>query len=196
VLLIVGVLAGTFIVYPQLPPVVSTVGPKWRLLVDMPTLMALMLGLFWLLASISRKRFPVENFARTYYFVMLVIMALFAYFQILMLWAALAHVRNQNAWIMGGIFVTLGLLGNVMGRTRRNLLMGLRVPWALAGERAWNAGSRRAGQIMVIAALVGLVLTLAGANTWILLGVIVLAILVLNIYSLVSYKRLQHENKS
>lgn len=193
VLLIVGVLVGTLLVYPQLPPVVSTVGPKWRVLV-MPALMALTLGLFPLLSSISRKRFPIEGFVHTHYFVMLVIMALFAYFQVLILWAAKSHLRNQNAWAMGGIFVALGLLGNVMGKTRRNLIMGLRVPWSLASERVWNAGNRRAGQVMVITSLAGLVLTLAGASTWILLGLIVLAILILNIYSLVTYKRSQCEH--
>jgi uncharacterized membrane protein len=161
----------------------------------MPALMALMLGLFPLLGSISRKRFPIEGFVHTYYFIMLVIMALFAYFQVLIIWGALSHLRNQNAWAMGGIFVTLGLLGNVMGKTRRNLLTGLRVPWSLTSERAWNAGNRRAGQIMVVTALAGLVLTLAGARTWILLGLIVTAIFVLNIYSVVTYKRSQNENK-
>lgn len=184
VLIFVIVVVGTFLF--------SVFTSKWKLVFAIPAAMALMLVAFPLLAWISRQRFPIQTFAQTYYFTLLVIVGVLAYFQALTLWNSLSPL-NLRAWVMGGIFVALGLVGNVMGKTRRNLAFGLRIPWSLVNERTWIMGSRRAGQTMVVVGVVGLVLTLIGIDAWILFCLIAATILVLNIYSLIAHWRMQHE---
>jgi len=187
-LLFAAVLLGSVFFYVRLSGGTSAAEPRLGAFFGMPAAMAFVLVLFLALAWVSRKRYPVEGFAETSYFIMLVIVGLLAYFQILVLWTASAPVSDLTSWVMGGIFVALGLVGNVMGKTRRNLALGSRIPWALANERTWILGSRRAGQLMVAVALAGVLLMLLGANKWVLLALIASAIVVLNAYSLHAYR--------
>jgi uncharacterized membrane protein len=41
--------------------------------------------------------------------------------------------------------VSLILMGNPMGKVRRNFFIGIRTPWTLASERVWYATHRLAG---------------------------------------------------
>ena len=126
---------------------------------------------------------------------MLVLIALFAYFQLLILWGTVSHIQGISTWVWGGIFVALGLVGNIMGKLRRNLLVGLRVPWTLNNEPNWIRGSRLAGFVMVAVAFVGLALTFARFSEWILFGLITLGVAGGNIYSVLALtfmRRLKH----
>jgi uncharacterized membrane protein len=53
------------------------------------------------------------------------------------------------------------LIGNVMGKVRRNFWLGVRTPWTLANERVWYATHRLAGKTMVAGGLVTLVAALS-----------------------------------
>ena len=83
------------------------------------------------------------------------------------------------------------LLGNVLGKVRRNFYVGVRTPWALASERVWNATHRLAGKTFVAAGLVGLVLTAAGLNGWPTFVSLMVGAFVPILYSLVYYKQLE-----
>lgn len=65
------------------------------------------------------------------------------------------------AIVMGLMFVPLGV---VLPRVPRNHIMGIRTPWSMRSEAAWEATHRFAGPVMVIAG-VGLLTTgLLGAD--------------------------------
>jgi hypothetical protein len=51
---------------------------------------------------------------------MVLCVALGAYIEIVSLQAALHPQMHSGRWLIGGIFVFLGLLGNVLGKVRRN----------------------------------------------------------------------------
>lgn len=52
------------------------------------------------------------------------------------------------------------ILGNYMGKIRRNYMFGVRTPWTLASELSWNKTHRFAGKLFVLAGIIILVTAL------------------------------------
>lgn len=49
------------------------------------------------------------------------------------------------------------LIGNVLGKARPNWFVGLRTPWTLSSDRAWDKTHRLTGRLMVVAGLIALI---------------------------------------
>jgi uncharacterized membrane protein len=205
VLLTALVWIGTVIVFFRLPEMIPThwnirgqadgFEPKWLGAFLTPVLMAGVLGLAWLLPRISPRRFEVDSFASTYGTVMLLAVALVGYIQVMVLWAGLNGRVDMGRAMFGGLFAFFALMGNYLGKVRRNFWMGIRTPWTLASDRVWNDTHRLAAKLFVGAGVAGLVVTLAGlpATGWlgVAFGLILMATLIPAGYSLMHYKRLQ-----
>jgi len=97
--------------------------------------------------------------------------------------------------IIGGVCLLLALLGNLMGKVRRNFYIGVRTPWTLANERVWNATHRFAGKTLVAGGLAGLALTVAGLNGWPVMVALLAGALIPVGYSLVFYKQLERRGE-
>ena len=68
--------------------------------------------------------------------------------------------------IGGGASVLIAALGNVLGKARPNWFVGVRTPWTLSSDLAWDRTHRVAGRLLVLAGLAGLVATLALPPPW------------------------------
>ena len=68
-----------------------------------------------------------------------------------------ATVDLGRAFI-AGMFLFFALLGNVIGKVRKNFYIGVRVPWTLASDRVWNDTHRLAAWVMVAAGVIGFVM--------------------------------------
>ena len=55
------------------------------------------------------------------------------------------------------MFLFFGLMGNVIGKVRKNFYIGVRVPWTLASDRVWNDTHRMAAWLWVAAGVLGFV---------------------------------------
>jgi len=198
-------LVATAVLYPSLPACVPThwnargridgYSAKWTLFVFGPGILAALLGMFAALPWLSPRHFTVDTFRSTYLYIMVLVLATFAYFQALLLWAARAgHVDISKA-IWGGICLLFVLLGNVMGKVRRNFYIGIRTPWTLANERVWDATHRFGARTMVLGGVAGLVLSYAGTAFWVPLAALMVGAFAPVIYSLVYYKQLEHRGQ-
>jgi uncharacterized membrane protein len=198
--LILGTLVASGALYPSLPERVPThwnirgevdaYGSKsWSVLI-MPIGMAVLLGVFVLLPWLSPARFRIEPFRATYGYIAVAVLALMAYIHGLTLLAALSPKLDFLRAMLSGMFLFFALIGNVLGKVRRNFWMGVRVPWTLASERVWNDTHRFAAWIFVACGLAGFVLSLAG---FVLTATATLAIAVVApiLYSFLLYKRLE-----
>jgi uncharacterized membrane protein len=203
--LIAATLIATAALYPQLPARVPThwginnqpngYSPKWALFLIGPGLMAFMFILFRFLPWLSPKQWEVDSFRSTYLQVMLITMSMFAYIFGITLWAGVSGSANVGRAIVGGVCLLLALLGNLMGKVRRNFFIGVRTPWTLANERVWNATHRLAGKTFVVSGLIGLLLTFFGVSGWPVMAVILLAPLLPVAYSLIFYKQLERRGE-
>jgi uncharacterized membrane protein len=202
---ILATLIGTMVAYPSLPgtvPIhwdaqghVNGWGPKWSLFLYGPGMMLLMVLMFSALPWLSPKKFEVDSFRATYLYIMIVIVGMVAYCQILMLVSALGTVIDVSRAVEGGICLLIALLGNVMGKVRRNFFVGIRTPWTIASEQVWNATHRFAAKTFFAGGLLGLLAVILRAPFWLPVTAILVAALVPAIYSLVFYKQLEHKGE-
>jgi uncharacterized membrane protein len=203
--LVAACLLVTAIMFPHLPSRIPThwnahgqvngYSAKWTLFLISPGLMLGVMGLFAVLPGLSPRHFEVDPFRSTSLYIMVVMVAFQAYLQILILWSGVTGRMNIHKAIMGGICLLLALLGNVMGKVRRNFFIGIRTPWTLADERVWNATHRMGAKVMVLGGLAGLILALAGARPGLCIVAVLAAALVPAIYSLVYYKQLERRGE-
>jgi uncharacterized membrane protein len=130
---------------------------------------------------------------------MALVQFLLLYIHCLLIWTSL-HPDAVNArMLLGGTFVFFALLGNVMGRVRRNFWVGIRTPWTLASDKVWNATHRLGAWLFFAAGVIGAILVFGGANlvwcTVVLLAGIFMAAIIPVVYSLILYKRLEREGR-
>jgi uncharacterized membrane protein len=92
---------------------------------------------------------------------------------------------------IAGMFLFFGLMGNVIGKVRKNFYIGIRVPWTLASDRVWNDTHRMAAWLWVGAGILGFAAIILGAPILWAVAVLVLAGLIPVIYSFVHYKSLE-----
>jgi uncharacterized membrane protein len=203
-LLIAATCVAILIAYPHLPEPVPThwdlhgradgYSAKWALFLIGPGLMAAIMALFRLLPWLSPKHWEVDTFRSTYLYIMVVLLSLLAYLTAVVLWAGLGRPINVGRAITGGICLLFALLGNVLGKVRRNFYVGVRTPWALANERVWNATHRLAARTFVAAGLLGLALVAIGLEVWPLISLMVGAFAPA-VYSLAFYKQLERTSQ-
>ncbi len=196
--LVVAVFGASLWFYPELPDRIPThwnaagqpnrYGPRSAVFL-MPAMMTLIVLFFRGLPWLSPRRFGVDKFQSTFLFIMVATTGMFAYIHVVMLWTILHPPLRMDRALLGGICVFLALLGNVMGKVRRNFWIGVRTPWTLADERVWDATHRLAGRVMVAGGLIGAAVAFAG-GTKAAIWVLVATLLVPVVYSLVCYKRL------
>jgi len=53
--------------------------------------------------------------------------------------------------LVGGLFI---LLGNYMGKIKKNWFMGIRTPWTLSSENVWNRTHRVGGHLFMLLGLI------------------------------------------
>jgi uncharacterized membrane protein len=170
-------------------------GGKWTLFL-MPIIMAGILVLFYFLPALSPKAFSVDSFRPTYLYIMLLVVGLFAYIQGLLLYTVQQSVAKGHAVPFGqtfiaGMFLFFGLLGNVLGKVRKNFYIGIRVPWTLASDRVWNDTHRMAGWLWVVAGFVGCGLVILGVPIFIPIILLIVAAFIPIFYSFFHYKALE-----
>jgi uncharacterized membrane protein len=160
-------------------------------------LMVGFLALFALLPALSPRHFEVDRFRSTYLYLMVLMTALFFYMNAVILMATWQSVREGpktfdiGRALIAGIFLFFALMGNVMGKVRKNFYIGIRVPWTLASDRVWNDTHRLAAWLMVAVGALGFLLIVAGVHPLVALGLLIGSMLVPVFYSFVHYKTLE-----
>ena len=204
VAVIVVTVIATVVIYPRLP---GQIPMHWNFRGDidhygsrksiflLPSVMAAAVLLFAVLPWLSPKRFEVDPFRATYLYIMVLVVALIAYLHVLILWAALSKPLNMSRSFLGALFLFLILLGNVLGRVRRNFYVGVRTPWTLASEKVWYATHRFAAKAFVIAGFIGLFSIIVGAPPVVGFSILIAAALLSVMYSIVYYKRLERRGE-
>jgi uncharacterized membrane protein len=204
--LLAAALVYTLVLYPSLPPRIPI---HWNLRGEVdgwgtkpwapffgPAVMALLLVLLFLLPWLSPRNFAVEPFRGTFNYLMVVCEALIGYMQVVMLQAALHPAAEMGRMLVAGLFLFFVVIGNVLGKVRRNFWMGVRTPWTLANDTVWAATHRLAARLMVAAGLLGAMAVWLGVPIAICFVLLIAALLVPAVYSLVLYKRLEREGQA
>jgi uncharacterized membrane protein len=197
---LVLIVAVTALVFRDLPAVIPTHwdgagqvnghGPRSTVFL-LPVIMAGLVLLWPALPSVSPHKFRVDGFSDTWWFSGMVVVGLLAYIQAVQLEILTHGALDIGRALFGGIGIAFVLLGNVLGKVKRNFWLGVRTPWTLASDRVWYATHRLAGKTMVAGGLLVLVASLAGLPGYVATAALLAGALVPVVYSLVYYKRVE-----
>lgn len=116
--------------------------------------------LFTLIPYIDPKRTNIMRSARAYSATHIGILL----FMLAMHVATMINIAGYNfniAYIAApAVGIMFIILGNYMGKIRRNYMFGVRTPWTLASELSWNKTHRLAGKLFVITGILVVLVTL------------------------------------
>jgi uncharacterized membrane protein len=203
VVIFVATLAATLLAWPHLPeriPVhwnahgeIDGYGPRASIFVHSGVMLAMLL-LWTVLPWLSPQRFKVDQFQDTWWYSLVVVVGLLGYLQAVQLWGVLDHSVDTGRAVIGGIGVFSVLLGNVIGKVRRNFWLGVRTPWTLANERVWYSTHRFAAKSMVAGGLLTVAAAIAGQPAM-AVALLMSGFLLPVVWSLVYYKRLEKSGR-
>jgi uncharacterized membrane protein len=170
-------------------------GGKWTLFA-LPVMMVAMMVLFYFLPALSPKPFEVDSFRTTSLYIMVLVVGLFGFMQGVLLYVV-HHTMAREPSVdlarafLAGMFPFFSLLGNVLGKVRKNFYIGVRTPWTLASDRVWNDTHRLAAWLMVAGGVIGFAMIVLSAPIWAAFGALIVSALIPVIYSFVHYKSLE-----
>ncbi len=122
----------------------------------LPGLAVVMTIIFAILPSIDPLKGNIERSGRAYLTAWIGVMAMLALVSIgiaIMTTQAAAGSTGSNQfvrWIMAGVGVLFIFLGDAMPKTRPNFFVGVRTPWTLTSDLAWQKTHRLAGWLFVL----------------------------------------------
>ncbi|MDE2311761.1 MAG: SdpI family protein [Patescibacteria group bacterium] len=161
-----------------------------------PGLLAVMYLLFLVLPALDPKSERYAEFGKVYQILKNGILA-----TLLAIYAAagfynLGYPVKINAivpWLVGLLLI---VIGNYMGKLKRNWFVGVRTPWTLSSENAWNKTNRASGYLMMLFGLAVIVTPYLPKawGLWVFIGAAALMLLGSLIYSYVVYRRERRAN--
>ena len=187
--------------YPSLPEQIPThwnfegevddYTPKpWGVLV-MPLAAVFIFLIMKLIPIISPKGFRTDQFTGVVNIFTVTLVGFMSVVALLVLLAASGRDVHMNEMIFAGIGVLFIVLGNYLGKVRKNFFIGIRTPWTLASDEVWSRTHRLGGWIFV---LIGFFMFLNAffrfPEGW-LIGTIVFVALVPVLYSYVLYRKVE-----
>lgn len=149
--------------------------------------------LFVIIPWISPHGFRMESFLGVVRILKLATVLFMFVVGVTVILAARGAPLDPGDIVLPGVGVLLLVIGNYMGKLRKNFFIGIRTPWTLASDEVWARTHRLGGWTLVIA---GLVMILTGLTGWPSMAitvtvVVILAALVPVIYSFVIYRKLE-----
>lgn len=177
------------ILYPGLPEQIPSISSnpddtqsKLVMAVLMPAIYSIILIIIVLMVNFSPKEFSMpnsRNAAGTLIFGTGILLCFCHY-------ASINHHGEFDFFVnffTWGMVVFLIVAGNVMGKTERNFMLGIRLPWTMSSEANWRATHRFAGRLMVAAGILLGILNIWINNLGLTIGAIVIPMLVVAVYS-------------
>ncbi len=200
VFFVVAVIAGVWL-YPQLPADVPT---HWDLhnhvngvtsrfwAAAFPALGVLAVAvLAVVLPAVSPRQFAIRRFEGAWGVLMLVMQGFLLVAGLGILLPGAGYAVSMPTIVMLATGVLYLLLGNYMGKLRRNFFIGIRTPWTLASDAVWERTHRFGGRLFMLGGLATVLIALVDPAPWLLLAVLVAVWLIAAAYSYFIHLRLE-----
>jgi len=194
-------IAVSIYLYPSLPEQIPThwnlagevddYTPKFWGVLILPLAAAFVFLVMKLIPVISPKGFRTDQFQGVINIFTVTLVGFMSAVALLVLLAATGRDVHVNEVVFAGVGLLFIVLGNYLGKVRKNFFIGIRTPWTLASDEVWSRTHRLGGWVFV---LIGFFLFINAfiqfPEAW-LIGAIVLVALVPVVYSFVIYRNLE-----
>jgi uncharacterized membrane protein len=162
-----------------------------------PCLVGLPALLGFILPRLSPKGFRIEPFARSFGLILAALTVFFAALMAVIFAQAMGASMPVERAAGAGVGLLLAVIGNILGKTRRNFFVGLKTPWTLASAEVWLRTHRLGGRLFVIGGLAVVAASLLGVGWIVTLVVVIAAAMIPIAYSFLVYRtterRVRHE---
>ena len=187
--------------YPGLPEQIPThwnvrgevdgyTAKPWGVVI-LPATTVFMFIIMRLIPVISPRGYRTDKFVDVVNVFTVVLVGFSSGIAVLVLLAA----NGQNVPVNEIIFASIGLLfvvlGNYMGKVRKNFFIGIRTPWTLASDEVWSRTHRVGGRVFMLLGLFMIANSFLPAPVEWLIGTILVAALGLVVYSFVIYRKIE-----
>jgi uncharacterized membrane protein len=165
--------------------------PKFWGVAIYPAIMLALCAQLALLPLISPNKFRLDDSIGTFSLVVVVIAIFILVVSVIAMQAALGTplpIQNLVPGLLGLLFF---IIGNYMGKFRKNFFMGIRTPWTLASDEVWARTNRLAGWLWALGGLALIADSIVGANAVAILCVAGTMVVVPIVYSFFAYKRIE-----
>jgi uncharacterized membrane protein len=115
-----------------------------------PILTAGMGALFYFLPRFEPRTRNLARSGPAYTRVVVAVLALMVLVQLIVVAAALGRPVDITAVLSVGIGILFIVIGNVLGKVRSNFMFGVRTPWTLSSDLAWNRTHRLVGRLFIL----------------------------------------------
>lgn len=200
-LFVFSAIAVAAILYPSLPEQIPT---HWNAqgevdgymkkpggVIIMPAMAVFTFVIMKLIPVISPKGFRIDEFSDVFGALQVTLVGFMSIVAILVLMEARGLDVRINEMIISGIGLLFVIIGNYLGRVRKNFFIGIRTPWTLASDEVWNRTHRIGGRLFILSGVIiwiGAILRLP--LTW-TVGVAVGLVLIPVVYSYFLYRKIE-----
>ena len=189
------------VMYPSLPELIPThwnaagdvdsYTPKpWGAFV-LPAIAWLVFVLMKLIPVISPKGFRTDQFIEVVRLFQVVLVAFMAVLTVATLLYAAGYQIAMPRVVTGALGVLFVILGNYLGKVRKNFFIGIRTPWTLASSEVWARTHRLAAWLFTLAGIAALMSALYLPDVRVVVSSALIAGFVPVIYSFLLYRRLE-----
>ena len=176
---------------------VDRYGSKLEAVLFCPIMMIILLAVFIVIPRMLPEGKKIDPFQKAWDTVVIAVMGFMACVQFMILNPGLLGTgAGQVKFMMAAMSILFIVLGNMMGKTERNYVMGIRTPWTLEDDEVWHRTHHLGGRLMVGAGLVCLPLALLGVNVLVTTAIIILSAFYPVWYSYALYKKLHPGSKA
>jgi uncharacterized membrane protein len=198
--IVAAVGVGAFL-YPSLPDAVPShwniqgevdgyLSKPWGVII-LPLSAILVFVVMRLIPVISPKGYRTESFANVVHIFQVAMVGFMSIVAILVLLAASGVNVPMNESIFAMLGVMFMVIGNYLGKTRKNFFLGIRTPWTLASDEVWGRTHRLAGRLFILQGLIMLSGVLFEIPIAVLIGMVGVIVVVPVVYSYVVYRRVE-----
>ncbi|MBP9686593.1 MAG: SdpI family protein [Candidatus Doudnabacteria bacterium] len=159
-----------------------------------PGMLLAMFGLFRVLPSLDPNKERYAEFEQVYELFMVAIITVFFLINVAAAIASWGYPVPIRLIVPGAVGVLFIVLGNYMGKLKRNYFVGVRTPWTLASENVWLATQRFSGKLFVVCGLLFFLIPFLPQTVGIGLFVVCIAAMVFGSF-VYSYMRYREEGR-
>lgn len=189
------------VMYPSLPELIPT---HWNAAGDvdsytpkpwgaflLPAIAWLVFVLMKLIPVISPKGFRTDQFMEVVRLFQVVLVAFMAVLAVATLLYAAGFQIAMPRFMTGALGVLFVILGNYLGKVRKNFFIGIRTPWTLASSEVWARTHRLAAWLFTLAGIAALMSALYLPDLRVVVAGALIAGFVPVIYSFLLYRQLE-----
>ena len=124
-------------------------GGKFEGLMMLPLVMAGMCVLLAVLPRIDPRRSNIAASMKAYQMVWGGTLIFMMIIHVVVILNVLGYIVNAVTFIPFGIGILFVVIGNFLGKTRSNWFMGIKTPWTLSSDLAWDKTHRLGGKLFI-----------------------------------------------